>query len=64
MSSLPPDMTTLIEARFFRASEPDEDQQMQEGLIRELTGGEPIRVRVLIENFVAVAPIFAPTNFR
>lgn len=56
-----PDLMPLIGARFVRASEPDQNQQLQEGLIKELTGGEPILVRALNENFVLVRPIFKLT---
>lgn len=34
----------LIGARLVRTGEPDEGQRLQEGLIKELTGGEPISV--------------------
>ena len=51
----------LIGARFVRTSEPDDGQRLQEGLIKELTGGEPILVRALQENFVLVYPIFKLT---
>ena len=44
-----------------RTSEPDDGQRLQEGLIKELTGGEPILVRALNENFVLVYPIFKLT---
>ena len=56
-----PDLMPLIAARFVRTSEPDEGQRLQEGLIKELTGGEPILVRALNENFVLVYPIFKLT---
>lgn len=56
-----PDLMPLIGARFVRTSEPDEGQRLQEGLIKELTGGEPILVRALNENFVTVYPIFKLT---
>jgi putative DNA primase/helicase len=56
-----PDLVPLIGARFVRTSEPDEGQRLQEGLIKELTGGEPIMVRSLNENFVTVYPIFKLT---
>ena len=56
-----PDLMPLIGARFVRTSEPDEGQRLQEGLIKELTGGEPILVRALNENFVQVYPIFKLT---
>jgi len=56
-----PDLVPLIGARFVRTSEPDEGTRLQEGLIKELTGGEPILVRALNENFVLVYPIFKLT---
>lgn len=56
-----PDLMPLIGARFVRASEPDQGQHLQEGLIKELTGGEPILVRALNENFVLVYPRFKLT---
>lgn len=56
-----PDLVPLIGARFVRTSEPDQGQQLQEGLIKELTGGEPIMVRSLNENFVRVYPFFKLT---
>lgn len=56
-----PDLVPLIGARFVRTSEPDEGQRLQEGLIKELTGGEPILVRALNENFVLIYPIFKLT---
>lgn len=56
-----PDLMPMIGARFVRTSEPDEGQRLQEGLIKELTGGEPILIRALNENFVKVYPIFKLT---
>ncbi|KFI30428.1 MULTISPECIES: DNA primase family protein [Haematobacter] len=56
-----PDLVPLIGARFVRTSEPDQGQQLQEGLIKELTGGEPIMVRSLNENFITVYPFFKLT---
>lgn len=56
-----PDLIPLIGARLVRTSEPDEGQHLQEGLIKELTGGEPILVRALNENFILVYPIFKLT---
>ncbi|MFN6976559.1 MAG: phage/plasmid primase, P4 family [Gemmobacter sp.] len=53
-----PDLVPLIGARAVRASEPDQGTQLQEGLIKELTGGEPILVRALHTNFVEVTPFF------
>jgi putative DNA primase/helicase len=53
-----PDLVPLIGARFVRASEPDEGVKWQEGLIKDLTGGEPILVRALHSDFVSVRPQF------
>lgn len=53
-----PDLVPMIGARFLRASEPEKGVQWQEGLIKELTGGEPILVRALNKDFVEVRPIF------
>jgi putative DNA primase/helicase len=44
-----------------RASEPEKGVQWQEGLIKQLTGGEPILVRALNENFFEATPIFKLT---
>ncbi|MDH2325992.1 phage/plasmid primase, P4 family [Cereibacter sp. SYSU M97828] len=60
-SDATPDLVPLIGARMVRASEPDEGQQLQEGLIKELTGGEPILVRALHTNFIKVYPHFKLT---
>jgi putative DNA primase/helicase len=56
-----PDLVPLIGARFVRAAEPDQGVQWQEGLIKDLTGGEPIMVRALHADFVTVRPIFSLT---
>lgn len=56
-----PDLVPLIGARMVRASEPDEGTRWQEGLIKDLTGGEPILVRALHADFVEVRPIFSLT---
>lgn len=40
-----PDLVPLMGARFVRTSEPDHGVQLQEGLIKQMTGGEPIQVR-------------------
>lgn len=43
MSDTPnPGLMPLIGARFLETSEPDDGQRLQEGLIKELTGGETI----------------------
>ncbi len=56
-----PDLVPLMGARMVRASEPEQGQRLQEGKIKELTGGEPILVRALNEDFVEVQPRFKLT---
>ncbi|WP_068305321.1 phage/plasmid primase, P4 family [Pararhodobacter sp. CCB-MM2] len=56
-----PDLVPLIGARLVRANEPDEGVRWQEGLIKELTGGDPILVRALQKDFVEVRPFFTLT---
>lgn len=56
-----PDLMPLIGARFVRASEPREGEPLQEELIKELTGGEPIMVRALNSDFVVWDPYFKLT---
>lgn len=56
-----PDLVPLMGARLVRASEPEEGEKLQEGLIKELTGGEPILVRALHSDFVEVWPQFKLT---
>lgn len=60
-SEATPDLIPLMGARMVRTSEPDEGQRLQEGLIKELTGGEPIQVRALHSDFIEVRPIFKLT---
>lgn len=54
-----PDLVPLIGARLVRAAEPDEGVRWQEGLIKDLTGGEAILVRALHSDFVEVRPCFS-----
>ncbi len=56
-----PDLMLLIGARFVRASEPKEGEPLQEDLVKELTGGEPMMVRALHTNFVEFRPYFKLT---
>ena len=56
-----PDLVPLIGARAVRTSEPDQGVILQEGLVKELTGGEPILVRALHSDFVLVYPKFKLT---
>lgn len=56
-----PDLVPLMGARMVRASEPEQGERMKEGMIKELTGGEPILIRSLHQNFVEVKPFFKLT---
>lgn len=56
-----PDLINIVAARMVRASEPEKGVQWQEGLIKQLTGGEPILVRALNENFFETVPKFKLT---
>ncbi|AET73344.1 primase [Emiliania huxleyi virus PS401] len=56
-----PDLIPLIGARLVRTSEPDQGERLQEALIKELTGGEPINVRALHSDFVEIRPVFKLT---
>jgi putative DNA primase/helicase len=56
-----PDLVPLMGARFVRASEPEEGERLQEGKIKELTGGEPILVRGLNQDFLEMRPVFKLT---
>lgn len=56
-----PDLISIVAARMVRASEPEKGVQWQEGLIKQLTGGEPILVRALNENFFETVPKFKLT---
>ncbi len=56
-----PDIFPLVWARMVRAAEPEEGQRLQEGLIKELTGGEAMLVRLLNQNFVEAHPFFKLT---
>jgi putative DNA primase/helicase len=56
-----PDLIPLVGARMVRASEPEEGERLKEGMIKELTGGEPILVRQLHSDFVEVKPKFKLT---
>ncbi|MBU2963346.1 hypothetical protein KO516_21470 [Citreicella sp. C3M06] len=56
-----PDIFPLISARMVRTSEPDEGERLQEGMIKEVTGGEPIMVRQLNSDFIEAHPFFKLT---
>jgi putative DNA primase/helicase len=55
-----PDLVPLIGARMATTSEPGEGVSWQEGLIKEMTGGEPMLIRALQEGFVEILPYFKP----
>lgn len=56
-----PDIARLPGARLVRASEPDGDVRLKEGLIKSLTGGEPMLVRHLHQGFFEFLPEFKLT---
>jgi putative DNA primase/helicase len=56
-----PDIIPLVNARFVRASEPEEGERLQEAKIKELTGGEPMLVRGLNADFFEFLPVFKLT---
>ncbi len=62
------DVLRLRGARFVYISEPDEGSELREGLIKSMTGGEPLPARGLYsKTTVEVAPTwvaFMPTNHR
>lgn len=55
-----PDLVPLIGARLVTTSEPDQGVSWQEGMIKEMTGGEPMLIRALQEGFVEILPYFKP----
>lgn len=56
-----PDLVPLMGARFVRAAEPDQGEKLQEGLLKELTGGEPLLIRALHSDFIEERPVFKLT---
>lgn len=56
-----PDLMPLVGARSARASEPEEGERLQEGMIKEMTGGEKMLVRNLHADFIEVRPHFKLT---
>lgn len=56
-----PDLINIVSARLVCASEPAEGEKWQEGLIKQLTCGEPMGVRVLNEAFFEAHPEFRIT---
>lgn len=53
-----PDMARLPRVRMVRASEPDRGMPLKEGLIKSITGGEPIMARHNFGNFFTYYPVF------
>lgn len=53
-----PDIIPLVNARLVRASEPEEGVALQEGFVKEITGGEPIMARANYGDSFEFAPIF------
>jgi putative DNA primase/helicase len=56
-----PDLIPLLGARFVRTSEPDQNTPLQEGLIKMMTGGEPIPVRANYGDQIDLDPLFKLT---
>lgn len=56
-----PDLVRLPGARIVRASEPEEGTKFKEAMIKLITGGEPIMIRRMREEFTEVEPIFKLT---
>ncbi|HEU0221433.1 MAG TPA: phage/plasmid primase, P4 family [Paracoccaceae bacterium] len=56
-----PDLIRIPGARMVRAGEPEEGIRFREALVKLLTGGEPILIRRMREEFVEVSPIFKLT---
>lgn len=53
-----PDLARLPGARMVRASEPQQGARFDEGMVKSLTGGEPVLVRRLRHDFFEFAPEF------
>lgn len=56
-----PDLIPLIGARMVRTSEPEEGERLQEGLVKALTGGEPMMIRGLYTDMIVFEPDFKLT---
>ncbi len=53
-----PHLIPLVGARLVRASEPDRGAKLSESLVKEITGGEPMKVRQLNKPFFDFKPQF------
>lgn len=60
-SDATPDLVRIPGARMVRASEPEQGQRMKEALVKALTGGEPVLIRRMQQEFVEVTPEFKLT---
>lgn len=60
-SDATPDLVRIPGARMVRASEPEAGTKMKEALIKQLTGGEPLLIRRMAQEFVEVKPEFKLT---
>lgn len=61
------DIARLAGARFVSAVESEEGQQLSEGLVKQITGGEPITARFLRQEFFEFQPefkVFFTTNHK
>jgi len=56
-----PDLIPLMGSRFVRTSEPDQGTPLQEGLIKQMTGGEPIQVRPMYGSQIDIDPTWKIT---
>lgn len=56
-----PDLIPLMDARAVRTSEASQGAELDEGLIKLLTGGETILMRQLQQPFIEVRPVFKLT---
>ncbi len=60
-SDATPDLVRLPGARMVHASEPEKGQKLREALVKQLTGGEEILARRMMQEFVEVKPEFKLT---
>ena len=56
-----PDMAALTGVRFLRVSEPQVGMKFNDGLLKQLTGGDPLKVRHLNKGFFEFFPDFKLT---
>ena len=52
------DLADLVGARFVSASEGESGQRLAEGLVKQMTGGDPIKARFLHKEFFTFQPAF------